>query len=118
MSGGLCGFELVPRGAARRVALHDGDDAADDAPAALSFVKDDALYGLPQPLVGFLFWCSLVQLCDHSEVMIAQMFGLSRGEGPEYIKTMSCHSKDAVAQFAQFFKCAILGQSKANRLFA
>ena len=51
----LCGFELVPGGAAGRVALHDGDDAADDAPAALSFVKDDALYGFPQPLVGVLF---------------------------------------------------------------
>ena len=68
----------MPGGAAGRVALHDGDDAADDAPAALSFVKDDALYGFPQPLVGFLFWCSLVQLSDHNEAMIAQMFGLSR----------------------------------------
>ena len=76
----LCGFELVPGGAAGRVALHDGDDAADDAPAALSFLKDDALYGLPQPLVGVLFWCSLVQLSDHSGIMIAQMFGLSRGK--------------------------------------
>ncbi len=66
-------------GAAGRVALHDGDDAADDAPAALSFLKDDALYGLPQPLVGVLFWCSLVQLSDHSGIMIAQTFGLSRG---------------------------------------
>ena len=65
------------RGAAGRVALHDGDDAADDAPAALSFLKDDALYGLPQPLVGVLFWCCMVQLSNHSEVMIAQMFGLS-----------------------------------------
>ena len=72
-------FELVPRCAAGRVTLHDGDDAADDAPAALSFLKDDALYGFPQPLVGFLFWCSLLQLSDHSEAMIAQMFGLSRG---------------------------------------
>ena len=77
----LCGFELVPGCAAGRVALHDGDDAADDAPAALSFVKDDALYGFPQPLVGVLFWCSLVQLSDHSGFMIARMFGLSR----EYI---------------------------------
>ena len=66
------------RGAAGRVALHDGDDAADDAPAALSFLKDDALYGLPQPLVRVLLWCSLVQLSDHNEAMIAQMFGLSR----------------------------------------
>ena len=75
----LCGFELMPRGAAGRVALHDGDDAADDAPAALSFLKDDALYGLPQPLVRVLFWCCMLQLSDHSEVMIAQMFGLSMG---------------------------------------
>ena len=74
----FCGFKLVPRRAAGRVALHDGDDAADDAPATLSFLKDDALYGFPQPLVGFLFWRCLVQLSDHSEVMIAQMFGLSR----------------------------------------
>ena len=68
----------VPRGAAGRVALHDGDNAADDAPAALSFVKDDALHGLPQPLVGFLFWCWVLQLSDHSGVMIVQMFGLPR----------------------------------------
>ena len=51
----FCGFELVLGGAAGRVALHDGDDAADYAPAALSFLKDDALYGFPQPLVGVLF---------------------------------------------------------------
>ena len=88
LSGGLLRCScMMPRmaragakGAAGRVALHDGDDAADDAPAALSFVKDDALYGLPQPLVGVLFWCSLVQLSDHGEVMIVQMFGLSRVE--------------------------------------
>ena len=73
-------FELVPGGAAGRVAFHDGDDAADDAPAALSFLKDDALYGLAQPLVRVLLWCSLVQLSDHSGAMIAQMFGLSRGD--------------------------------------
>ncbi len=70
----------MPRGAAGRVALHDGDDAADDAPAALSFVKDDALYGFPQPLVRFLFWCCMLQLSDHSEVMIAHMFGVSKVE--------------------------------------
>ena len=68
----LCGFKLVPGGAAGRVAFHDGDDAADDAPAALSFVKDDALYGFPQPLVGFLLWRCMLQLSDHNEVMIAQ----------------------------------------------
>ena len=79
-SAGALRLRAGAKGCCRALAFHDGDDAADDAPAALSFLEDDALYGFPQPLMGVLFWCCLVQLSDHSEVMIAQMFGLSRVE--------------------------------------
>ena len=44
----LCGFELVPGGAVGGVTFHDGDDAANDAPAVVALLDD----GLLERLLG------------------------------------------------------------------
>ena len=67
----LCGLELVPRGAVGSVAFEDGNDASDDAPAAVGLFEYDLSHRLYEVEVGGLLLCWGVYCCDH-------MFVLSR----------------------------------------